>query len=209
MRISNPGCYSTNTQLLLAPLMPYIAAQPTVFGISGYSGAGTKHSSVPKVSPESLRGGVKPYSLTDHIHEREAGFHLSQLPSSQNPDFSVAFIPNVATWFQGIISTASVPLKEKMSAADLHKLYEEMYKEEKLIRIQREIPEVADISGKHGWTVGGFQMHSSGKRAVVVVRVFPFWVESRLTTFAGYAGQSAEGCGDAMFAEHKSGIGFR
>lgn len=43
-RISNPGCYATNTQLLLAPLMPLLdlSQPPTVFGISGYSGAGTK-----------------------------------------------------------------------------------------------------------------------------------------------------------------------
>lgn len=43
-RISNPGCYATNTQLLLAPLLPYLdkVQMPTVFGVSGYSGAGTK-----------------------------------------------------------------------------------------------------------------------------------------------------------------------
>ena len=43
-RISNPGCYATNTQLLLAPLMPHLdkMQMPTVFGVSGYSGAGTK-----------------------------------------------------------------------------------------------------------------------------------------------------------------------
>lgn len=43
-RISNPGCYATNTQLLLAPLMPYLdpVQMPTIFGVSGYSGAGTK-----------------------------------------------------------------------------------------------------------------------------------------------------------------------
>lgn len=43
-RISNPGCYATNTQLLLAPLMPHLdrAQMPSVFGISGYSGAGTR-----------------------------------------------------------------------------------------------------------------------------------------------------------------------
>lgn len=43
-RISNPGCYATNTQLLLAPLLPYLdpVQVPTIFGISGYSGAGTK-----------------------------------------------------------------------------------------------------------------------------------------------------------------------
>ena len=43
-RISNPGCYATNNQLLLAPLMPYLdpASPPSSFGVSGYSGAGTK-----------------------------------------------------------------------------------------------------------------------------------------------------------------------
>lgn len=43
-RVSNPGCYATNNQLLIAPLMPYLdaSAPPTVFGVSGYSGAGTK-----------------------------------------------------------------------------------------------------------------------------------------------------------------------
>lgn len=43
-RISNPGCYATNTQLLLAPLLPYLdpVQAPTIFGVSGYSGAGTK-----------------------------------------------------------------------------------------------------------------------------------------------------------------------
>lgn len=56
-----------------------------------------------------------------------------------------------------------------MRAEEVRKLYEEMYKGEKLLKVQKEIPEVADASGKHGWTVGGFQVHSSGKRAVVVV----------------------------------------
>jgi hypothetical protein len=46
-RISNPGCYATNTQMLLAPLLPLIDVKnpPTIFGISGYSGAGTKTGS--------------------------------------------------------------------------------------------------------------------------------------------------------------------
>ena len=46
-RISNPGCYATNTQMLLAPLLPLIDVKnpPSIFGISGYSGAGTKTGS--------------------------------------------------------------------------------------------------------------------------------------------------------------------
>jgi hypothetical protein len=37
------------------------------------------HGATCGVSPASLRDGVKPYSLTDHIHERESGYHLSKL----------------------------------------------------------------------------------------------------------------------------------
>ncbi|KAJ7821378.1 hypothetical protein B0H14DRAFT_3875937 [Mycena olivaceomarginata] len=57
-----PGCYATSAQMLIAPLVGHIAL-PTVFGLSG----------APKVSPESLGSGVRPYALTGPIHEREGG----------------------------------------------------------------------------------------------------------------------------------------
>lgn len=43
-RIANPGCFATSSQLLVAPLLPYIdpSNPPTIFAASGYSGAGTK-----------------------------------------------------------------------------------------------------------------------------------------------------------------------
>ncbi|CAA7262520.1 unnamed protein product [Cyclocybe aegerita] len=178
-RVSNPGCYATSTQLLLAPLVPYLKPGylPTVFGVSGYSGAGTimendpatgKLVTKPKVSAESLKGGIKPYSLTGHIHEREAGYHLSTLLTSEAGPVKVAFVPSVAPWFSGIISTASVPLKEKMTAKDVAGLYEEKYKNEPLIRIQKDVAQLQDVEGKHGWTVGGFQMSVEGDRVVVV-----------------------------------------
>jgi len=178
-RVSNPGCYATSTQLLVAPLLKYIkhGSSPTVFGVSGYSGAGTiagandsdgRPITVPKVTPESLAGGFRPYSLTDHIHEREAGRHLSDLlPDPTNP-LKIAFIPSVAPWFSGIISTLSMPLSEKVNARDIKALYEEKYGEEKLVSIKAGVPGLPDIENKHGWTVGGFQVHSEGDRAVVV-----------------------------------------
>lgn len=122
--------------------------------------------SLPKVSPESLGGGVRPYALTDHIHEREAGTHLSDLAAGP---VKIAFIPSVAPWFSGIISTMSMPLRQKVTAKDVVGLYEQMYGEERLVRIKKEVPVLADIMGKHTWTVGGFQVHSEGERVVVVV----------------------------------------
>ncbi|KAI0794861.1 hypothetical protein C8Q75DRAFT_847984 [Abortiporus biennis] len=179
-RISNPGCYATSSQLLIAPLLQYLKREswPTVFGLSGYSGAGTvagqpesdgRPTTVPKVTPESLSGGIRPYSLTNHIHEREAGHHLSQLLADPANPMKIAFIPNVAPWFSGIISVLSMPLNGRVEAKTVQELYEERYKGEKLIQIKKNsVPELPDIENKHGWTVGGFQVHSDGDRAVVV-----------------------------------------
>ena len=90
-RISNPGCYATAAQIGIAPLLKYLGGQPTVFGVSGYSGAGTKPS--PKNNVQNLTNNLIPYSLTDHIHEHEISNQLG---------VEVAFIPHVAVWFQGI-----------------------------------------------------------------------------------------------------------
>lgn len=120
-------------------------------------------------SAEDLKGGIRPYSLTDHIHEREASRHLSSLiPSSTNP-FSLAFIPNVAPWFSGIVSVLTAPLDKSMRASEIIELYEEKYGKEPLIQVQKTVPDVTEVMGKHGWRVGGVQVHSSGKRVVVVV----------------------------------------
>lgn len=90
-RISNPGCYATAAELGISPLVEHLGGQPTVFGVSGYSGAGTKPS--PKNDVNNLTNNIVPYSLTDHIHEREISTQLG---------VPVAFIPHVAVWFQGI-----------------------------------------------------------------------------------------------------------
>lgn len=209
-RISNPGCYATSMQLLLAPLLPYIdlRAPPTVFGVSGFSGAGTvagndpdgRPTTVPKVTPDALHHGIRPYSLTDHIHEREASVHLSSLltlsPSSPSPSAPIskldvetgpeaedaliqsgqplhlAFIPVVAPWFSGIISTASVPLADGVSltARDVKGLYEKLYGEEKMVKFVPEgrVVDLGDIKDQHGWVFGGVQVASHAKRVVVV-----------------------------------------
>ncbi|KAF8811201.1 acetylglutamate kinase ARG6 [Phlegmacium glaucopus] len=176
-RISNPGCYATSSQLLIAPLVNHIkpGTSPTVFGISGYSGAGTiiakdasgKAISLPKISGESLEGGVKPYALTGHIHEREAGYHLSHLLTNGS-SVKVAFIPSVAPWFSGIISTVSIPLSDKLTAKDVVTIFEERYAGEKLVKIRKEVPVLKDVEGKHGWVVGGFQTSVEGDRVVIV-----------------------------------------
>jgi len=159
-RISNPGCYATAAQLGISPLVPHLGGDPTIFGVSGYSGAGTKPS--PKNDTEQLRDNLMPYSLTDHVHEREIGVQLG---------VSVGFIPHVASWFQGIHHTINIPLNKEMSSRDIRNLYQDRYAGERLIKIVGEAPLVKNISGKHGVEIGGFGVHSLGKRVVICATI--------------------------------------
>lgn len=159
-QIANPGCYATAAQLGIAPMLEHLGGQPTVFGVSGYSGAGTKPS--PKNDVEHLTNNLIPYSLTDHIHEREISSQLG---------VSVAFMPHVAVWFQGIHHTISLPLNKTMSSRDIRQIYQDRYAGEKLVKVVGEAPLVKAISGKHGVEIGGFAVHSSGKRVVVCATI--------------------------------------
>ena len=124
--------------------------------MSGYSGAGTKPS--PKNDVDNLTNNLIPYSLTDHIHEREISAQLGR---------EIGFIPHVAVWFAGIHHTISIPLAETMASRDIRQLYQDRYNGEKLVKIIGESPLVKNISGKHGVEIGGFAVHSSGKRVVI------------------------------------------
>jgi len=62
----------------------------------------------------------------------------------------------------------SMPLNGKLTAKNVRELYEEKYEGEKLIKILKGVPDLKDYENKHGWVVGGFQVHSEGDRAVVV-----------------------------------------
>ena len=157
------------------------SAGPTIFGVSGYSGGGTvagpndpdgRPTTVAKTTPESLSGGIRAYTLTDHIHEREARHHLLRLPEATAASpLTLAFIPHVAPWFSGILSTLSAPLNRRVTAQEVRALYEEKYSKEALVKVLKGVPQLPDIENKHGWSVGGFQVHSSGRRVVVAVRI--------------------------------------
>ncbi|CAG8516512.1 6789_t:CDS:2 [Diversispora eburnea] len=159
-KISNPGCYATGSQLAIAPLLPYLKETPTIFGVSGYSGAGTKPS--PKNDPKFIKDNLIPYTLTDHIHEREISFRLGR---------NVNFIPHVAPWFQGISLTVNIPLSKSFKSSEIRELYEQKYVNEKLVKVTEEIPLVKDISEKHFVKIGGFGVHSSGKSVVVIATI--------------------------------------
>lgn len=161
-KISNPGCYATGSQLTIAPLTEFINGLPTVFGVSGYSGAGTKPS--PKNDPKFLSDNLIPYALTNHIHEREISTRIGH---------EVAFMPHVGQWFQGISLTISIPIKKGSlkSFNEIKKVYQDFYQGETLVKIIDDVPLVKDIKGTHGVVIGGFKLNDAGDRIVVCATI--------------------------------------
>jgi N-acetyl-gamma-glutamyl-phosphate reductase len=156
-RISNPGCYATAIQLSVAPLKDVLAAPPVSFGVSGYSGAGTTPSD--KNNPEKLRDNLIPYSLTGHMHEKEASRHLG---------VPVEFMPHVAPHFRGLTVTTNLYLSRALKREEVQARFRHAYDGEKLVRVVDEAPWVSQIADKHHAEVGGFAMSADGKRVVIV-----------------------------------------
>lgn len=167
-RIANPGCYATAMQIALAPLVGQLGGglggTPSVFGVSGYSGAGTTPG--PRNDPARLADNLLPYALVGHKHEREATRHLGA---------AVRFSPHVHPAFRGLCVTVDAPLAEAMDAAALRALFEEAYADEPMIRLADEPPGLADGAGIEGAIVGGFAVGASdageGRRAALVVAI--------------------------------------
>ncbi|RKQ96149.1 N-acetyl-gamma-glutamyl-phosphate reductase [Maricaulis maris] len=156
-RIANPGCYATAGQLAIAPLRGRLVGDAHVFGVSGYSGAGTTPSR--KNDTAALADNLMPYALSGHLHEREMARHSGE---------GVRFSPHVAAFFRGIVATTHLTLDAPMTLAEVEALYARAYAGEALVTIIDGIPEVRDAALQPGAVIGGFTLDDSGRKLVVV-----------------------------------------
>lgn len=156
--IANPGCYATAAQVALEPLAGVLARPPSIFGVSGYSGAGTTPS--PKNDVELLRDNLMPYALIGHVHEREIGHHLGR---------TVRFMPHVASYFRGITLTIDCELEVPLTVHELEARFRRRYADEPLVHVTKDAPLVRDSVGRHGVQVGGFA--ASDRRVVLVATI--------------------------------------
>lgn len=156
-RIANPGCYATVAQLTVAPFLHLAGGVPTVFGVSGYSGAGTTPS--PKNDPDRLADNLMPYSLTGHIHEKE---------SSRNLNHEISLIPHVHPTFRGLLVTSHIPTSSPVDPEDARELLLRAYEDEPLVAIQDHVPELRDGAGLKGVVIGGLNVPDDANKIVVV-----------------------------------------
>jgi len=156
-RIANPGCYATCAQVAIAPVRGLLTAPAHVFGVSGYSGAGTTPSR--RNDTEALADNFMPYALTGHIHEAEITRHLCH---------EAIFTPHVASFFRGLLVTTHLKFGMAQTADGIRGAFEGFYEGERLIEILDRIPEVRDGANFDGVRVGGFSVSADGQRAVIV-----------------------------------------
>ncbi|MGH3649846.1 MAG: N-acetyl-gamma-glutamyl-phosphate reductase [Acidimicrobiia bacterium] len=188
LRIANPGCYATALQLAVAPFVDQLESPPTVFGVSGYSGAGTTPS--PRNDPENLRDNLIPYRLTGHNHEREAARHLGQ---------TVRFMPHVHPAFRGLLVTAHMPLGSPTTSDQAFDRLRTAYHDETLVEVQEEIPTLRDGTDLTGVLIGGVTVSEDGLGLTVVA------VEDNL--LKGAAVQAVQNLNLALGLPELSGIG--
>mmetsp|Transcript_14824 Transcript_14824/g.30804 ORF Transcript_14824/g.30804 Transcript_14824/m.30804 type:complete len:667 (-) Transcript_14824:53-2053(-) len=167
-RVANPGCYATGQQISLLPLVeahnnlkPILKGVPHIFGVSGYSGAGTTPSRKNDLS--CLKDNLMGYSLQGHIHEREVSHQLATLGFANG----VRFMPHVAQWFRGIHLTVAVDVDGSEGREELLYRYRSFYENEPLVRVTEEIPEVRDIANEHHVEVGAFSVNKDRTRLVL------------------------------------------
>ncbi len=156
-RIANPGCYATALQLAIAPFVDDIEGVPTVFGVSGYSGAGTSPS--PRNDPENLRDNLIPYRLTGHNHEKEGIRYLER---------TVRFMPHVHPAFRGLLVTAHMPLGKPTTIESAYERLTSKYGDEALVDVQEEIPTLKDGTELTGVLIGGTTVSEDGLGLTVV-----------------------------------------
>lgn len=144
-RIANPGCYATGAQLSVAPLLEKLSTTPSVFGVSGYSGAGKKPND--RNDPQKLSHKVIPYALVDHVHSKEVARHIG---------VPIHFHPHVAQFFRGISLTISATLKEAAQPKHIAELFQKEYAQHPLIDISEDIPDLALVQNTHQVSIGGF-----------------------------------------------------
>jgi N-acetyl-gamma-glutamyl-phosphate reductase common form len=144
-KISNPGCYASAMQFMLAPLKKILVGPVHLYGISGYSGAGATPNR--RNDKEALKDNILPYSLVSHLHEQEVKAH-------SYPD--ILFTPHVGNFFRGIMMTGNFILSEPMLPEEIYNLFISYYDQKPLISIQQTLPNMQDVQNTSNVIIGGF-----------------------------------------------------
>ncbi|MBF0484072.1 MAG: N-acetyl-gamma-glutamyl-phosphate reductase [Candidatus Omnitrophica bacterium] len=165
--ISNPGCYPTAALLGLAPMVSIFTSiidNVVIDAKSGTSGAGKKASS--DLSFCEVNESFKAYKVLEHQHSPEIEMYLKKI--AVEGDFDFNFVAHLLPINQGILETIYVHLNEKISLAEVHKVYKRFYHSETFVRVMDlgVQPEVKNVVNTNFCDIG-MAMSANGKLLVI------------------------------------------
>ncbi|MFL2870955.1 MAG: N-acetyl-gamma-glutamyl-phosphate reductase [Pirellulaceae bacterium] len=139
--IANPGCYTTASNLPLAPLIRdgLIETSPIVIDSkSGVSGAGKNPK--PHLHFPEANESVSAYGIGVHRHKPEIDEVLGEFAGSE---VDVVFTPHLMPMERGILATNYV--KPKANVANLVEALESQYEKEAFVYVVDALPSTRDI----------------------------------------------------------------
>ncbi|HJJ80470.1 MAG TPA: N-acetyl-gamma-glutamyl-phosphate reductase [Methanocorpusculum sp.] len=156
--VANPGCFPTGATLSAAPMAKF--AETIIYDSkSGVSGAGDSVSETTHYP--NVDENINPYKITVHRHVPEMRQEMAFLGSSA----SVYFTPHLLPAIRGIITTAHILLKEPMTEEEVSRAYEEFYKGEHFVRLQK--AKLGGVRGSNFCDIN-WELEADGRRLVAV-----------------------------------------
>jgi N-acetyl-gamma-glutamyl-phosphate reductase len=132
-RVANPGCYPTAATLALLPALEHgwIGDPVMVSALSGVSGAG--RAPALRTSFVELEGGASIYRAgTEHNHVAEMARNFGRLARTE---MAVGFTPQLAPMARGILLTATAPLTEAVTPAQVFEAYTARFEREPFVHM--------------------------------------------------------------------------
>ncbi len=130
--IANPGCFATNMELALLPLIKegVLENEIIVDGKCGLSGSGRKLTLGTHFA--EANESVKAYKIINHPHEFETRKAIEALGHKR---IQLNFVPHILPMQRGMLITCYSRLKERLNEEQIRKIYQKYYAHKRFIQL--------------------------------------------------------------------------
>jgi len=193
--IANPGCYPTAASLAILPAIKNGLVDLddiVVDAKSGATGAGRKAHIALCFS--EVNENMKAYKVNEHQHKPEINMVCTKI-AKKNVD--VIFVPHLAPFNRGIISTVYMNLIKKTDTKKAVELYKTFYEKEPFTRVMDEgsLPTLRDVQFTNFCNIG---LTVTGKKLIAVSVID--------NLLKGAAGQAVENMNIMCGFDEKEGL---
>ncbi len=139
--IANPGCYPTASLLGILPFAKYIDGSIFIDAKSGVSGAGKTPNN--NTHYPNINDNIFSYQPLSHRHQIEISEKCSYF---SHKNLKINFVPHLSPFTRGMLVSIFAKLNSKINPIEV---LQEIYKNEKYIRIRKEPVDVKSVCGTH------------------------------------------------------------